>query len=105
MSQSDRIPTHGVRVLLELEEATADSVAYRVELIAPSVTHASRATIAIASGELSLDPWRTERGEGEPEAWAIDSARAFLRTLHKNHAEERDWPRRQLRWRERRAGA
>lgn len=105
MTQSDRIPSHGLRVLLELEAATEGSVSYRVELIAPSVTHVSRAAIAIGSGELALEPWSLARGEGEPEQWAIDTARAFLRTLHKNHAEARDWPRRQLRWRERRAGA
>lgn len=105
MSHSERIPTHGARVLLELDDASADAVVYRVELIAPSATHASRATLAVEGGAISLEPWTAVRGEGEPEAWAIDIARAFLRMLHKNHAEAGDWPRRQLRWRERRAGA
>lgn len=101
---SDLIPTHGVRVLLELEQAGADAVVYAVELHAPDASHATRATITIASGALELGAWLTSRGERGPEAWAIESARAFLRTLHKNHVEERDWPRRQLRWRERRPG-
>ena len=96
------VPTKGVRVLLELESAGGEEVVYRVELHAPPASFEGRATIAVAGGVIALSPWAALRGEGEPEAWTVDSARAFLRTLHKNHAAARDWPRRQLRWRERR---
>jgi hypothetical protein len=95
------VPTKGVRVLLELERAQDDEVVYRMELHAPLASFVGRATIAVVGGAISFSPWAALRGEGEPEAWTVDSARAFLRTLHKNHAAARDWPRRQLRWRER----
>ncbi|AKF05106.1 hypothetical protein [Sandaracinus amylolyticus] len=98
---SDLIPQHGVRVLLELERAGDRDVVYRVELHTAASSHASRATIAIEGGALALDAWATSRGEA-PEPWTVESARSFLKILHKNHAAERDWPRRQLRWRDKR---
>ncbi|UJR82273.1 hypothetical protein [Sandaracinus amylolyticus] len=100
---SDLIPQHGVRVLLELERAGDHDVVYRVELHAPATSHASRATIALEGGAITLDPWTTSRGDAPaPEPWTVESARSFLKIVHKNHAAERDWPRRQLRWRDKR---
>jgi hypothetical protein len=99
---SDLIPQHGARVLLDLQRAGDAEIVYRVELHAPEASFAGVASLEVASGKLALGPWTVLRGEGEPEAWMVDGARAFLRTLYKNHVQERDWPRRQLRWRERR---
>lgn len=99
------VPTHGVRVLLELASASDAEVVYRVELHAPAASFEGRATIAVEGGAIEWTPWSAlprddgAGAEGPPEPWAIESARAFLRTLHKNHAAERDWPRKQLRWR------
>ena len=101
MMPTDLSPHHGVRVKLELAEAGEHGVAYDVELHAPSSAFASRVTIAIG-GALAFGPWRALEGAGEPEPWMIESARGFLRTLHKNHVADRDWPRRWLRWRDRR---
>ncbi|MDQ3031842.1 MAG: hypothetical protein M3Y87_05445 [Myxococcota bacterium] len=98
---SDLVPTHGARVLLELSTAGEHDVAYRVELHAPEASFAGAASLAIPGGAITFEPWTLLRGEGEPAPWMIDSARAFLRTLFKNAIEERDWPRKQLRWRER----
>lgn len=98
---TELVPTHGVRVLLELVSADDREVVYRVALHGPASSFAGRATIAIEGGAIAWDEWTPTRGEGAPEPWTIESARAFLRIVHKNHAAERDWPRKQLRWRER----
>ena len=99
---SDLVPTHGARVLLELSSAGEHEVVYRVELHAPSASFTGAASLAIPGGAITFAPWTALRGgEGAPEPWMIDSARAFLRTLFKNAIEDREWPRKQLRWRER----
>jgi hypothetical protein len=95
-------PEHGVRILLELVRGGRDSAIYRVEL------HSPRGAWA---GEASFDEMGTpvvgvlERldGMGDPEPWMLDTVRSFLRTLHRNHAAEGNWPSRMLRWRERRS--
>jgi hypothetical protein len=111
-------PENGVRVLLELARAEDDVAIYRVELHAPDAAWHCEARIdprGVAIGEpaplssAAPSPAAEAGGRptgggpaGAPEPWMIESARAFLRTLHKNHVAARDWPRRQLRWRERR---
>lgn len=105
---SDLVPTHGVRVLLERGSTDDAGASYAVEIHAPASSWRSEARLAVAGAQIALGPWRAIRGEGgEPEPWMIESARGFLRTVLKNAAVERDpalrdWPPRQLRWRDRR---
>lgn len=97
---SDLVPTHGVRVLLVRAAIDDAGATYRVELHAPDSSWASEARVGAA---IAIGPWTATRGSApDPEPWMIESARGFLRTLAKNHAAERDWPARQLRWRDRR---
>lgn len=112
MSIHDLVPAHGVRVLLELERRGEQEVVYRVEVHAPDASHATRARISVGGDPIdalsvALEPWRAIERDGgataaeAPERWALESARGFLRTLHKQHAKDGAWPRRVLRWRER----
>lgn len=96
-------PEHGVRVLLELVRAEPEGVVYRVELHAPRAGWSAEARID-AAGALTIGAFARLEGEGDPEPWMSDTVRAFLRTLHKNHAAQGDWPPRLLRWREPRGG-
>jgi hypothetical protein len=93
------IPQHGLRVLLELVSASQDRIVYRVELHAPDVSFGAIATMGTAVFALEISEWTALRGQGKLDPRMVESAQAFLRTLHKNHAALGDWPRRQLRWR------
>lgn len=97
---SELVPTQGVRVLLVRASIDDAGATYRVELHAPDASWTGEARLAAA---ITIGPWTATRGAApEPEPWMIESARGFLRTLAKNHAAERDWPPRLLRWRDRR---
>jgi hypothetical protein len=92
-------PQNGVRVLLELERADDAAIEYGVELHAASAAWAGKSTIDAATGAVSFAAFHPIEGTGAPDPWMVESARGFLRTVHKNHVAERDWPRRLLRWR------
>lgn len=98
---SSLVPDQGVRVLLELLSSGDRGARYRVELHAPTASWRGAAAIS-PDGAIALEPFAPLRGEGAPDAWMIEQARAFLRTLHKNHAADGSYPRRLLRWRDRR---
>jgi len=100
---SDLVPTQGVRVLLVRASIDDAGATYRVELHAPDAAWVSEARLVVSGAQIAIGAWTANRGSApEPEPWMIESARGFLRTLVKNHATERDWPPRQLRWRDRR---
>lgn len=91
-----------MRVLLELAGSDTTGVRYRAEIHAPAASWSSEATIPFDPlGAVTVVSWVVTRGEGDPEPWARDFVRALLRTLQKNHAADRSFPRRLLRWRDR----
>lgn len=96
---SEHTPKHGLRVLLDRLDGEPGRARYRVELYVPAVSHATEATLA--DGAVTFGEWSLLEGAGAPEAWTIDAAKAFLRTLQKNHAADGDWPVRIMRWRDR----
>ena len=99
MSSSTLNPDSGARVLLELSRETDAHVEYRVSIHVPSDSFVGAAHIDVGTGAIAFAAWDQHR---EPPAWTVDQARAFLRTLHKNRADD-GWPRRVLRWRQQRA--
>ena len=93
-------PTHGGRVLLELERVDAEHAHYAVALAEPhSVLH-GRASIALSP---AIGPEHAVALDiaGEPSEWLLAQAKRFLVTLAKDCRGEgaEEWPTRILRWR------
>lgn len=76
---------------MKLVDKRAEAVAYSAELEVASDRFASRATVALADGNVSFSAWQPEG----PPAWLLDFARATLRAEWRTKA----WPRRITRWR------
>lgn len=89
-------PTHGARVVLEIESVGDGEARYRVAIHEPdAVTHQAKAQIG-ASG-VELGPF-----EGAPPEWSVIFARRLLEGLPKKHAADGTWPRKVTRWRQER---
>jgi hypothetical protein len=88
-------PSHGARFLFDRIDASEEAPRYSVEIHAPEGTYRGEARLAPEGVTLSFEG-------AEPAAWAIEQARGFLRTISKNGRADADWPRRVLRWREKR---
>lgn len=86
-------PTHGARLELSLESG-GETALYRVEARTPEAAF-------IATARLDAAGVHVEWQESPPK-WIVDSALGLLRTLHKNHLEDRKWPSRLHRWRQER---
>ena len=86
-------PTHGARLELTLE--TGGEVArYGIEAQTPTASY-------LATADLDREGVRIEWREPPP-SWIAETALGLLRTLRKNHLEDRRWPSRLNRWREER---
>lgn len=92
------------------DEQSRVGARFRFDRVSVDATGARYAVI-IGEGEQA---WHTEARLGlgvteldpfDPPApvWAVDVARALLKTVAKNHAPSADWPRRVHRWRAPRA--
>jgi len=91
-------PQAGGRVVLTRDSVDEAAVNYVVGLHAPAQSWQSKASIRIADGDVTFESFD---GEGEPPAWLVDMARAFLRTVWAGRQKESSpkWPRRLRRWR------
>jgi hypothetical protein len=86
-------PTHGARLELTLEDG-GDQARYRVEARTPKEAFLAHATLDRAGVRVE---W-----QAPPPKWIADTALGLLRTLQKNHIDDRQWPSRLHRWREER---
>jgi hypothetical protein len=86
-------PTHGARFELTLD-AGGDAARYRVEARTPKDSFSAIADLDRAGVRIE---WTTP-----PPKWIADTTLGLLRTLHKNHLDDRQWPSRLHRWREER---
>lgn len=86
-------PTHGARFELSLETG-GEAARYRIEARAPT-------TSFMATADLDRAGVRVTWTEPPPK-WIAETTLGLLRTLHKNHLDDRQWPSRLHRWREER---
>ncbi|MBK8172917.1 MAG: hypothetical protein IPK60_21645 [Sandaracinaceae bacterium] len=90
-------PDHGARLLFERLSVDDARVTYRVTVALAETSHVCEIAIARSDGAISFAEWTA----GTPDAWSVDSARAFLKTIYASHkdAAPADWPRKLRRWR------
>lgn len=81
----------------ELKWTSADEirVEYALSIDLPGERYSGAAELGVATGTVAFT-WR----EGEPPAWAEDIVRAQLRTMQREAATGKAFPRRVTRWRE-----
>lgn len=91
---SARAPSHGVRFVFEKEGEDEQQIRLRVSLLLEGATHAGVCTVDRASGEVNIEL----SPEGAP-AWALSTARAFVRAEVKAMQGGGVFPRRITRWR------
>src|SRR5262249_28578670 len=91
-------PDKGARIILDLVRAGADDVVYGAWLLAPDAEWRREARIMLADGRVSFSGWQP----GEPPAWMVALAQAFLRIewRARRDPDPEPWPRRIHRWRE-----
>lgn len=81
-------------MLLERQSVTEAEAHYRVTLYDADTHWTSAARIAKTDGAIALDEFT-----GDPPAWLVAGARAFLRTVWTGARKDDAYPRRVLRWR------
>jgi hypothetical protein len=93
-------PDTGARIILDLDRQDASVVVYAAWLLRPDAEWRGSASMALADGRVSFGAWDA----GEPPAWLVALAQAFLRTewRARREADPAPWPRRINRWREER---
>jgi hypothetical protein len=93
-------PDTGARIILDLDRQDASVVVYAAWLLRPDAEWRGSASMALADGKVSFGAWDA----GEPPAWLVALAQAFLRTewRARREADPPPWPRRINRWREER---
>lgn len=86
----------GGRVRLDLVQEGGETVTYSLTLGAGR-DWSGRAVVRLADGDVSF-----EGLSGDPPAWLVDAARAFLRAAWSSRRTQprAPWPRRILRWRD-----
>jgi hypothetical protein len=96
-----RIPDEGGRVILERATVGDAVVEYRATLCTPDGEGTATVAVDRATGTVSFSAWTG----GEPPAWLVAFARAFLRSEWLERRDEPDapWPARINRWRAQKA--
>jgi hypothetical protein len=84
-------PEHGARFEILRESATEAHAVFAITVLAAGATFVASTKISSAAVEITWAP--------EPPRWVADTTHGFAKMLQKNHAADRSWPSRLVRWR------